>query len=177
MVQIRPATPDDAEAIGVVHMAAWRETYGHLLSESFFAEHTPEASVARWRRTLARVDPPPVVHVAVAESGDSAADAAGPNPTPEPGRVLGFVWSGPSFTENAPRDRELYALYVLASQHGTGVGQRLLDTAIGDSAVSLWVAEDNPRATAFYRRNGFEFDGTRDVVPSMENIVELRMVR
>ena len=160
MVTIRPATPGDAEAIGTLHMAAWRETYGHLLSEVFWNEHTPEASVARWRRTLARTDPPPEVHVAV--EGDT---------------VIGFVWSGPALTENAPRDRELYALYLLASQHGTGTGQRLLDAAIGDSPVSLWVAEDNPRATAFYVKNGFAFDGARDVVPSMENLVELRMVR
>lgn len=51
-------------------------------------------------------------------------------------------------------------LYVLESAHGTGVGQMLLDAALRDRPASLSVAADNPRAHAFYRRNGFRPDGT-----------------
>lgn len=39
------------------------------------------------------------------------------------------------------------------------MGQALLDAAIGDAGAFLWVAADNPRAHAFYRRNGFAADG------------------
>ena len=44
--------------------------------------------------------------------------------------------------------------------HGSGLGQRLLDTAIGARAAYLWILNENPRAERFYVRNGFEPDGT-----------------
>jgi len=40
------------------------------------------------------------------------------------------------------------------------------------------VADDNPRATAFYHRNGFEFDGARQTHPLVRTPIEVvRMVR
>lgn len=42
-----------------------------------------------------------------------------------------------------------------------GAGQALLDAATGDRPAYLWVAADNPRAHAFYRRNDFVDDGSR----------------
>lgn len=41
----------------------------------------------------------------------------------------------------------------------------------------LWVAKDNPRAVAFYLRNGFNFDGTEQTDPGAPKIVDARMVR
>ena len=55
---------------------------------------------------------------------------------------------------DAPRDLELESLYVLASRHGSGAGQSLLDAVISDRPAYLWVADNNPRARAFYTRNG-----------------------
>jgi ribosomal protein S18 acetylase RimI-like enzyme len=39
------------------------------------------------------------------------------------------------------------------------------------------VAEDNPRAQAFYRRNGFVFTGARDTIEDWEGLPEVRMAR
>ena len=61
--------------------------------------------------------------------------------------------------------------------HGSGTGQALLDAAVGDRPAFLWTAEDNPRAQAFYRRNGFIADGARKIEPEWENLAEIRMVR
>ncbi|WP_439688481.1 GNAT family N-acetyltransferase [Curtobacterium sp. SP.BCp] len=66
-------------------------------------------------------------------------------------------------------------LYVLARAHGSGAGQALLDAALGHRSASLWVAEDNPRAQAFYRRNGFTVDGATSSFGPIERSV--RMVR
>ncbi|NQD87432.1 GNAT family N-acetyltransferase, partial [Paenarthrobacter sp. CM16] len=33
---LRPATVDDAEAMALMHVQSWRESYGHLLPEEFF---------------------------------------------------------------------------------------------------------------------------------------------
>jgi RimJ/RimL family protein N-acetyltransferase len=54
----------------------------------------------------------------------------------------------------------------------------LRDAAIGDAPAYLFVADDNPRATRFYERNGFEFDGTTEEFAFVRTpIVSRRMVR
>jgi ribosomal protein S18 acetylase RimI-like enzyme len=65
---------------------------------------------------------------------------------------------------------------VLAAHHGTGIGQTLLDEVLGSGPAQLWVAKQNPRAIAFYRRNGFAFDGAEQTDESTD-ITEARMLR
>ena len=72
---------------------------------------------------------------------------------------------------------ELWGIYLLKAHHGAGLGQKLLDAALGAEPAALWVAEDNPRAQAFYRRNGFAFTGARDTIDDWEGLAELRMAR
>lgn len=48
---------------------------------------------------------------------------------------------------------------MLARRYGSGAGQLLLDAAVGDGGAYLWIADENPRALAFYRRTGFVQDG------------------
>lgn len=156
-MRIRPATLDDVDALAHVRATSWREAYGHLLSADFFARMTPEVGRERWRRSVEDGFPTNVLEV--------------------DGEVRGYSSGGPPLVDDRPRDIQLYMIYQLPIQYGTGTGQALLDAAIGDSPAFLWVAEQNPRAIAFYRRNGFEFDGARLVAEDWENLVELRMVR
>jgi GNAT superfamily N-acetyltransferase len=93
------------------------------------------------------------------------------------GAPRGFALAGDSEEADAPRALQLFILYQYATEHGTGTGQALLDAVIGDEPAFLWTAEENPRAIAFYRRNGFEPDGARVVSASWENLAEIRMVR
>ena len=77
-----------------------------------------------------------------------------------------------------PRSLELNGLYRVAEVHGAGVGQALLDAAVGDAPALLWTAADDPRALAFYRRNGFVANGERAENPILETPVEIaRLVR
>jgi ribosomal protein S18 acetylase RimI-like enzyme len=154
---VRPATVDDADGIGAVHLASWKETYRGLLSPEFFAAREESRFQANWRRMLGEG-----LDVVVAEVD---------------GRVVGFAQSGPSRDEPPVRPLELMTIYLLAAQHGSGLGQALLDAAVGDRPASLWVAEENPRAIAFYRRNGFVPDGARQVLASWEDLAEVRLVR
>src|SRR5690349_13566256 len=71
---------------------------------------------------------------------------------------------------------ELYALYTRAAYWGTGLGQRLWDAVRPDQPCSLWVLEDNARARAFYRRQGFEPDGAQELYDDL-GTWEIRMVR
>lgn len=160
---IREPAAGEAALLAELHVATWREAYEHLLPAGFFdAEHV--ASRHRmWNQILN--DPAPTVTVRVAEHG---------------GHLVGFALAGPTSAdggENPGRDTHLYAIYVSAAQHGTGVGQALLDSVLGTDPAALWVAKQNPRAIAFYVRNGFAFDGTEKVDPMAPAITEARMVR
>jgi ribosomal protein S18 acetylase RimI-like enzyme len=80
--------------------------------------------------------------------------------------------------EDRPCEVQLQVIYTLRRVHGLGVGQALVDAVIGNSAAFLWVLEDNPRAQAFYRKNGFRPDGTRQLLPpEWHELPEIRMVR
>ena len=130
-----------------------------LLSPSFFAARDPDRFAANWARLLADPAGPPVVVAEVA------------------GEVVGFAQAVPSRDEPPVRPLELATLYLRAAQHGSGLGQELLDAVVGDRPASLWVAEQNPRARRFYERNGFTADGARTVLESWEGLVEVRLVR
>ncbi|WP_458112707.1 GNAT family N-acetyltransferase [Arthrobacter sp. R1-13] len=82
--------------------------------------------------------------------------------------------SGPSL-DDAEGLQQLHLLYTYAAFHGSGVGAALLNAVIECSApAELWVADPNPRAQAFYRRNGFVIDGT---VKTEDGVRSIRMVR
>lgn len=160
---IRDPEPADAPVIASLHVATWKEAYAHLLPAEYFSEEYVDRRHRMWHHVLTERREDMIVRVAEAD-----------------GAIVGFAWVGPGEGlegEEAPRDRLLYAIYVLASQYGTGVGQALLDEALGTAPAMLWVAKENPRATAFYVRNGFRFDGTEQIDPHAPLITDARMVR
>jgi GNAT superfamily N-acetyltransferase len=159
-LSIRPATVEDAAAIAAVHMTCWKETYTGLLSPGFFDSRTPEWATAWWTPRLAELPAEQPINVAERD-----------------GRIVGFAGSGPSRDAQPARDLELYFIYALAAEHGTGVGQRLFDATIGEAPASVWMAKDNPRAFTFYRRNGFRPDGATKTDAHWENLEEIRLVR
>lgn len=68
-------------------------------------------------------------------------------------------------------------LYVEQASHGSGAGQALLDAVLPRHPAFLWVARDNPRARAFYRRNGFQADGTELIDIPVPRLTSVQMVR
>jgi|SRR4051794_31656248 GNAT superfamily N-acetyltransferase len=167
MTEIRPLTPGDADAVGRMHLAAWHEAYDDLLPESFWADFTEERRIQAWRRSA--MDPWPGQRSVVAE---------------REGRIVGVASSGPTRTHlphgrPPATDREVYAIYVLASEYGTRTGARLLDAVLpGGTPAELWVFEANARARAFYAKHGFTPDGERYVFgPDLGGQAEIRMVR
>jgi ribosomal protein S18 acetylase RimI-like enzyme len=137
---IRPATPDDAEAVARVHVETWRAAYAHALS----AEGLASLSVTQ-RTEMHRRSPPLVAEV--------------------DGEIVGFVAVGPGTDPDT--DGELYAIYVLPEHWGSGVGRALMEAGeerlreLGHQHAILWVLEDNPRARRFYEAAGWTPAGTR----------------
>lgn len=139
-IVIRQAVPGDAAGIARVHIQAWRETYAHLLSADILAGLDPQAREEMWRKIIPAATPDVWVAVDGAE-------------------IIGWASASAGRDADAPRPFELEGIYVLASHHGSGAGQQLLEAARGEGPAYLWIAADNPRALAFYQRNGFVFDG------------------
>ena len=144
-VRIRRATPDDAHALGHLHLDVWDDAYTDLMPQSVLDERRAgvDLRVERWREILESSDQPTWL----------AEDASG---------LVGFAGTGPARDNDIEFGEELYALYTRRRWWGTGVGYALLEAALGDRAGYLWVLAGNDRAIRFYERQGFVLDGTED---------------
>lgn len=154
-VELRTPGPYDLDALGRCHLECWREAYGDLVDP---ARLTPflddvEGFVDRWRGALGGVSA-----VRVAEDA---------------GTLVGFASVRPA-SKGTPA--HLHALYVRRSHWSTGLGQRLLDSVLGDASATLEVFRDNARARRFYARNGFVPDGAERPEPRL-GAVEIGLSR
>lgn len=155
---VRKASLDDVEEIGRVHYEAHVQTYSGKFPAGVIEGFPASQRSLMWSRFL-------IGHFG--ELWVAQLDA----------HIVGFASVGTP-REPAPiRDCELGSLYVLAPHHGSGLGQELLDAALAGRKASLWVLDDNPRARAFYARNGFVADGAETVDEHFGNVREIRMVR
>lgn len=138
-----------------MHAVSWRETYGGFVDDP---DTNPwfdaERRIGMWETILAEAD-----HATIVAEG--------------PVGIVGFASTTPTTEPDAVRLEELTMLYVLQRAHGSGVGQALLDAVLADRPASLWVAADNPRALAFYRRNGFRPDGAESSFGPIPRTVRL----
>ncbi|UFN50916.1 GNAT family N-acetyltransferase [Roseomonas sp. OT10] len=144
MISVRRAKPQDAGAIGQVHVAAWRDAYAGLLPDSYLAALSAGRIGAGYQRGLvARRD------------GEAmfVAETSGPRPV-----VIGFASAGPARREGLA-EGEIETLYVLSDWREQGVGRRLLRAAaahlaaVGCRSAMLWVLSGN-NARFFYRHLG-----------------------
>lgn len=160
-VVVRPVRDVDAVALGQVHATCWHETYDHVISKAALEKISPRRLAELW------------THWAV-QGPEFKMSAALVD-----GEIVGFVGSGPARDKDAPRNRELYFIYLLDAFHGKGIGQMLFDAAVEQGEpLYLWVGEDNPRAHRFYERNGFTLDGASHTEPFLgETLTEVRFVR
>jgi GNAT superfamily N-acetyltransferase len=155
-VEVRPLRREELRAAHEARIATWKTAYRGMVADSYLDAYalTDEAMAAiesRYDEGLAR--------------SFCAVDA---------GEVVGLSVAGPCRDEDRPGGEELYALYVLPDFWGSGAGQQLFDAAL--PFTSLWVLEANARARAFYERNGFRADATKEIVFG-EPVVEVRYVR
>ena len=158
-IRVRAATVGDARGIAVVHVEAWREAYAGTLPADVLSGLEVEPRVSRW----AAIIEDDITDVYVAESASG---------------IVGWATSSDGRDEDRPVTRELEGIYLLEAVYGSGAGQDLLAAAIGDEPAYLWMLDDNPRAEAFYRRNGFERDGVaREQRMAGTVILVIRMVR
>ena len=159
---VRPPVLTDVAGMARVHVDSWEETYRGIMPDDLLdAPDLLDRRRQMWTQILAEAAPSTYT-CAVAESD---------------GEIVGIAMSGPPEDAGTAEDRHLYVLYAYRSKHGTGVGQGLLDAVIDPTATTaLWVADPNPRAQAFYAKNGFVADGTVKT-DEYDGVREVRMVR
>ena len=153
---IRRATAADAAALSLLGSATMLETYTRMLPGADILAHCAlNHSAAKYAGWL----------------GDAAcavwiAEAA-------LGAPVGYVVLVPASVPveaPSPQDLEVLRIYVLAPYHKAGLGHALMNVAVaeargrGAERVVLGVHNDNARALAFYRRQGFEVIAARKFV-------------
>ncbi|MFT4163931.1 MAG: GNAT family N-acetyltransferase [Microlunatus sp.] len=144
--------------MATVHTLCWQETYRGLVDDHILDSPTAAARREQMWMDILSEEADGSTAVAVAEAD---------------GIIIGIACAGKPRDDDATWPIELFVLYLRAGYHGSGAGRALLDAVVGDEQASLWVADPNPRAQAFYRKAGFVPDGmTKD-----EGIPEIRMVR
>ena len=139
MMTIRKVLPtDDFDAISHIYASSWKNAYKGIVPQTYldmmpdnrwshFLEQNPEKSV-------------------VALKGNA---------------YVGTASFCLARDEEMAGWGELASIYLLPEHFGKGVGRPLLEAAIaelralGCNKFYLWVLEENPRARAFYEKNGF----------------------
>jgi GNAT superfamily N-acetyltransferase len=157
---IRPARVEDVAQMARVIVQSWQETYRGLMPDAVLDD--PGLLTARERFWTAAL-----THERYRENRAAVAD--------RDGELVGVAMSGPALDAAVAWQRQLYVLYVLTAEHGTGAGSALLAAVVEpQDSVGLWVADPNPRAQAFYRKHGFVADGATRVEDGVRSV---RMVR
>ena len=137
MIRVRPAMPEDAAGIAVVHVAAWRSAYAGILLEDYLAGMSVQRQAAYYQAGLL------AGHAALVADAD--------------GIIVGFVTMGRRRAGLA--DGEIETLYVQDDWRDQGAGRLLMQGAAqrlaraGCRSVFLWVLRDNP-SRWFYQHIG-----------------------
>jgi GNAT superfamily N-acetyltransferase len=139
---IRPARPDDVDALLTIQREASVGAFAHVYPPEQYP-YPNEAILRLWHETLANREVE--VHVAEVDS--------------EPAGVVSI------------RDEFLSQLYVLPAHQGKGVGSALHDHALerlrerGVGRAKLWTLAENDAGRRFYERRGWELTDATRVVP------------
>jgi ribosomal protein S18 acetylase RimI-like enzyme len=147
LIQISPASVEDAPAIATIHIQAWQAAYKDIIAADYLAALSIEQRTAMWQQKISK--------------GGSTLLVAKQNHA-----LLGWLSYGPSRDQDASAtEAEIWAIYVASEVWSSGLGSALLLQAKtvlqarGFQTCSLWVFPQNDRAIKFYTAAGFVHDG------------------
>ena len=175
---IRPAAPNDAQAVARIHVQGWRFAYQGLVPQGYLDSLNITEDTERMRGYLSQLPQnlPPSRSAPRLNSGDSGKrsfmlavrdDAvlgichfsAAPNNADRPERA----------TPGGEMVGRLHSLYIDPGALGQGIGHALMNRVLSTFAVwgceraHLWVLEGNSRAISFYERQGWQLTGETKV--------------
>ena len=145
-VEIRPAVPEDAQAISDLHTRSFRVSYQYLPETGRSLETGDERRAEFWEKLLERHHESTLL--AVCDD-----------------RMIGFIRFGPSPDDDSDEETgHIFSVHVDPDLTGSGVGGRLVRAAVSamsgnHRAATLWALSDNESAHRFYERLGWRRDG------------------
>lgn len=173
--RLKAATFADIETYVRCHVACLAETYVDIMPPAFFEQQRRgiAARIAEEQQQWTEVGPGASgtrLHLALDVAGATVGVArSGPGPQ---------TWEARLGAPRAAVDLQLHHIYTLRRTHGSGLGQSLLDLAVGEHDAYLWILHGNTRAERFYRRNSFVPDGVElDCGPTWFHRSMFRMLR
>jgi GNAT superfamily N-acetyltransferase len=144
VVTIRPATVEDADGVGEVHVRAWQSAYRGMMPDDYLDGLQAHDHATRWREHLLAPSSDVQLLVVVHDQ-----------------RVVGFASVGPALDSEAGEIGQLYAINLDPDVWGQGLGRTLLSVAtdrlreVGYVEAVLWVVPDNRRARCLYESEGW----------------------
>jgi ribosomal protein S18 acetylase RimI-like enzyme len=144
---IRPALPEDSEALAHLHVDSWRAAYSGLVPESHLAKLDYVKRAERFRTFLRQSDDNFLVEI--------------------DDEIAGFLTVGTCRDKDLDRAAtgEIWGIYLAQAFWRQGVGTALyrfgeqLLISRGYSQAVLWVLKNNAQARLFYEAMGFTLDG------------------
>jgi RimJ/RimL family protein N-acetyltransferase len=143
VIEVRPAGPEDGDALGKIHAAAWEAAYARFFDPDFAANAIRDRR-NRWHELLA--DKTETIMLAALD-----------------GRPLVLSRSVASTTR--PGFAEIYSFYGHPTSWGTGLAPALMTATLdelctgGFRGTHLWTLRDTPRSRRFYTKCGFTETG------------------
>ena len=175
---IRPATPNDAQAIARIRVQGWRFAYQGLISQDYLDSLSVAEDTERMRGYLSQFpqNSPPSRSASVQGSSDGEKQSF--MLAVRGDAVLGFCRfsAAPDKADRAESavpagtlNGRLHSLYIDPGALGQGIGHALMSHALSTFAAwgcehaTLWVLEGNSRAISFYERQGWRCTGATKV--------------
>lgn len=150
MLTVRAMAEADVAAVSVIRVTGWKAAYVGIIPQSHLDGMTVEEDTQQRRQHFKR----------------PKADTADLVAVDTHGRVVGWACFGPfRGIGTSEATGELYALYVLPSLIGAGIGRTLLEAVHahahthGFDLMRLWVLNENLTARRFCERSGYVADG------------------
>lgn len=140
----------DIDGIVKVHVEGWKETYIGIVPDDYLDKLSIEQGKLHWR-ALFEDNKTEVIICKI------------------DGEIIGFVTYGKEQHGYANYDGEMYALYLLKSHHGQGIGNKLFEMAksglkdLGYKSMLIWALAENKTCNFYLKKGGKkEYKSKRD---------------
>ena len=175
---IRPAAPNDAQAVARIRVLGWRFAYQGLVPQGYLDSLNVAEDTERMCGYLSQLPQNLPPNNLASVQGSSDDEKRSFMLAARGDAVLGFCCfsATPDKIDRAERaipgetiNGRLHSLYIDPDTLGQGVGHALMSHALstfaawGCERANLWVLEGNSRAISFYERQGWHRTGATKV--------------
>ena len=175
---IRPATPNDAQAVARIRVQGWRFAYQGLISQDYLDSLSVAEDTERIRGYLSQFPHNSPHSRPESVQGSSDGEKRSFMLAARGDAVLGFcgfsavpdkAYRPERATPGGAMVGRLHSLYIDPDSLGQSIGHTLMNHALstfaawGCERATLWVLEGNSRAISFYERQGWRCTGATKV--------------